>query len=97
MTWIFEVVPQTNQQTFRATIRSTHPWLTMETTGSPALTPGNVPPAQISTLGESRRRAAVAEPLEAAGPPKPRGSRQISPGPDCQQATFVGQVVLTKQ
>src|SRR5688572_28061353 len=32
MTWTFEVVPQTNLQSLRATIRSTHPWLTMETT-----------------------------------------------------------------
>src|SRR5688572_6670805 len=32
MTWTFEVVPQTNMQSLRATIRSTHPWLTMETT-----------------------------------------------------------------
>ena len=41
MTWTFEVVPQTNMQSLRATIRSTHPWLTMETTGSTALSPGN--------------------------------------------------------
>ena len=39
MTWTFEVVPQTNRQSLRATIRSTHPWLTMETTGSTALSP----------------------------------------------------------
>ena len=44
MTWTFEVVPQTNMQSLRATIRSTHPWLTMETTGSTALSPGNSPP-----------------------------------------------------
>jgi hypothetical protein len=52
MTWTFEVVPQTNLQSLRATIRSTHPWLTMETTGSTALSPGNSPPTQISTHGE---------------------------------------------
>ena len=33
MTWTFEVVPQTNMQSLRARIRSTNPWLTMETTG----------------------------------------------------------------
>ena len=27
MTWTFEVVPQTNMQSLRATIRSTHSWL----------------------------------------------------------------------
>jgi hypothetical protein len=52
MRWTFEVVPQTNMQSLRATIRSTHPWLTMETTGSTALSPGNSPPTQISTHGE---------------------------------------------
>ena len=52
MTWTFEVVPQTNMQSLRATIRSTHPWLTMDTTGSTALSPGNTPPTQISTHGE---------------------------------------------
>ena len=52
MTWTFEVVPQTNMQSLRATIRSTHPWLTMETTGSTALSPGNSPPTDISTHGE---------------------------------------------
>jgi len=30
MTSTFEVVPQTNMQSLRARIRSTHPWLTME-------------------------------------------------------------------
>src|SRR4029077_19724243 len=52
MTWTFEVVPQTNLQSLRATIRSTHPWLTMETIGTTALSPGNSPPTDISTHGE---------------------------------------------
>jgi hypothetical protein len=43
---------QSNMQSSRATIRSTHPWLTMETTGSTALSPGNSPSTQISTHGE---------------------------------------------
>ena len=52
MTWTFEVVPQTNLQSFRTTVRSTHPWLTMQTTGTTALSPSNSPPTQISTHGE---------------------------------------------
>src|SRR4051812_42463578 len=30
--WTFEVVPQTNLQTFQVTIRSEHPWLLITTT-----------------------------------------------------------------
>lgn len=52
MTWPFQVMPQTNMQSLRATIRSTHPWLTMETAGSTALSPSNTPPTQISSHGE---------------------------------------------
>jgi hypothetical protein len=52
MTWTFEVVPQTNLQSLRATVHSTHPWLTMDTTGSTAVSPGTTPPTQISTQGE---------------------------------------------
>src|SRR5262245_64333393 len=37
MTWTFEVVQQTKLQSLSATIRSTHSWLTMETTGCNAL------------------------------------------------------------
>ena len=52
MTWTFEVVPQTNMQSLRATIRSPHPWLMMDTTATTALSPRNAPPTQISTHGE---------------------------------------------
>ena len=47
MTWTFEVVPQTNMQSLRATIRSTHPWLMMDTTATTALSPSNSPPTRI--------------------------------------------------
>lgn len=52
VTWTFEVVPQTNLQTFRATIQSQNSWLPITLTGSTAMIPGNTPPAQISTQGE---------------------------------------------
>src|SRR5262245_57135227 len=45
--WTFEVTPQTNLQSFRTTVRSDHPWLTITTTATTALTPSNMPPTQI--------------------------------------------------
>src|SRR5204862_271238 len=52
VTWTFEVVPQTNLQTFRTTIQSQNTWLPITLTMSTAMIPGNTPPAQISTQGE---------------------------------------------
>src|SRR4051794_8901417 len=52
VTWTFEVVPQTNLQTFRATIQSENAWLPLTLTASTAMIPGNTPPAQISTQGD---------------------------------------------
>src|SRR4051812_34935391 len=40
-TWTFEVVPQTNNQTFQATVQSAHPWLPTTMTAMTALAPGN--------------------------------------------------------
>ena len=52
VTWTFEVVPQTNMQSFRTTIRSENGWLPITLTSSTSMIPGNTPPAQISTQGE---------------------------------------------
>ena len=52
VTWTFEVVPQTNLQSFRTTIRSENGWLPIALTSSTSMIPGNTPPAQISTQGE---------------------------------------------
>src|SRR5262245_19920644 len=38
MQWTFEVTPETNLQSFRTTVRSDHPWLTITTTATTALT-----------------------------------------------------------
>src|SRR6185295_4965212 len=46
VSWTFEVVSDTNLQTFRTTIRSQHAWLPITTTVTTALTPGNTPPAR---------------------------------------------------
>ena len=80
MTWTFEVVPQTNMQSLRATIRSTHPWLTMETTGSTALSPGNGPPRRSAHMASSIHRAVVEGLSAVLGQPRRLGSMPTSPG-----------------
>ena len=97
MTWTFEVVPQTNMQSLRATIRSTHPWLTMETTGSTALSPGNSPPTQISTHGEFNSPRGCRGTFGSVGMAEATRIEADFTGTDCQLATFSGQMVLTKQ
>ena len=95
MTWTFEVVPQTNLQSLRATIRSTHPWLTMETTGSTALSPGNAPPTQISTHGEFNSPRGCRGTFGSVGDAQATRIEADFTGTDCP-ATFTGRVVLTK-
>src|SRR5688572_27965489 len=56
VTWTFEVVPQTNLQSFRTTIRSENGWLPITLTSSTSMIPGNTAPAQISTQGRSEER-----------------------------------------
>ncbi|MEQ1907571.1 MAG: hypothetical protein ABMA15_02060 [Vicinamibacterales bacterium] len=96
MTWTFEVVPQTNMQSLRATIRSTHPWLTIDTTGSTALSPGNGPPTQISTQGEFNSPRGCRGTFGSVGAADATRIEANFTGTDCQQATFTGRVVLTK-
>ena len=96
MTWTFEVVPQTNMQSLRATIRSTHLWLTMETTGSTALSPGNSPPTQISTHGEFNSPRGCRGTFGSVGTAEATRIEADFTGTDCQLATFTGRVVLTK-
>lgn len=97
MTWIFEVTPQTNQQSFRTTIRSMHPWLTMETTASTALTPGSTPPAQISTQGEFPSPRGCRGTFGSVGTAQATRIEANFTGTDCNAATFTGQLVLTKE
>jgi hypothetical protein len=96
MTWTFEVVPQTNMQSLRATVRSTHPWLTIETTGSTALSPTNGPPAGISTHGEFNSPRGCRGTFGSVGTAEATRIDADFTGTDCQQATFTGRVVLTK-
>jgi hypothetical protein len=95
-TWTFEVVPQTNLQTFRATIRSEHPWLPITTTASTAIIPGNTPPAQISTQGDYSSPRGCRGTLGSFGMAEATHIDADFSGTDCP-ATFIGRVVLTKQ
>jgi len=96
MQWTFEVTPQSNQQSFRTTVRSEHPWLTMTTTATTSLTPGNTPPAQISTQGEFTSPRGCRGTFGSVGTAQAIRIEADFTGTDCQQATFVGQLVLTK-
>lgn len=96
MQWTFEVTPQSNQQSFRTTVRSEHPWLTMTTMATTSLTPGNTPPAQISTQGEFTSPRGCRGTFGSVGTAQATRIEADFTGTDCQQATFVGQLVLTK-
>ncbi len=96
MQWTFEVTPQTNLQSFRTTVRSEHAWLTMTTTATTALTPGNTPPTQISTQGGFDSPRGCRGTFGSVGMAEATRIEADFTGTDCQQATFIGRVVLTK-
>jgi hypothetical protein len=96
MTWTFEVMPQTNMQSLRATVRSTHPWLPIETTGTTALSPGNTPPTGISTHGEFNSPRGCRGTFGSVGTAEAARIEADFTGTDCQLATFTGRLVLTK-
>jgi len=96
ITFTFEVVPQTNLQTFRTTMSSQHVWLPVTATVSTALTPGNAPPAQISTQGEYSSPRGCRGTLASIGTADATRIDATFTGVDCNQATFAGRVVLTK-
>ena len=60
VTWTFEVVPQTNLQSFRTTIRSQNAWLPITTTSTSAMIRRTSRPRAISTQGEYRSRGDAA-------------------------------------
>jgi len=92
----FEEVPQTNLQTFRTTVRSQHAWLPVTTTASTALTPGNTAPAQISTQGQFDSPRGCRGTFGSVGTANVSRIEADFTGVDCNQATFTGSVVLTK-
>ena len=95
-TWTFEVVPNTNLQTFRATIRSEHAWLPITTIATTAIVPGNTPPAQISTQGDFSSPRGCRGTFSSFGMADATRIDADFHGTDCNLATFTGRVVLTK-
>jgi hypothetical protein len=96
MEWTFEALPETNLQSFRASVRSDHPWLTMTTTGTTAITPGNTAPAQISSQGEFTSPRGCRGTFGSVGRAETRQIEADFTGTDCAAATFAGRVVLVK-
>lgn len=95
MAWTFEVVPQTNLQTFRATIPSENPWLPISTIGTTAIVPANTPPAQISTQGDYDSPRGCRGTFGSFGVAETTRIDADFTGVDCH-GTFNGRVVLTK-
>ena len=96
MEWTFEVVPQTNLQSFRVSIRSEHPWLSVVTNGSAAITPGNTAPASISTQGDFNSPRGCRGSFGSVGQARSTTIEADFTGTDCAAATFTGRLVLTK-
>jgi hypothetical protein len=95
VTWTFDVVPQTNLQTFRATLRSENPWLPLTITASTAIIPGNTPPVQISTQGDYDSPRGCRGSFGSFGMADATRIEADFTGVDCP-VTFTGRVVLTK-
>jgi hypothetical protein len=99
ITWAFEVVPDTNRQTFKTTIQSQHAFLPVTATATTAITPSNTPPARISTQGEYPSPRGCTGSLLSVGMAEATRIEADFSGVDCQSlshSTFRGQVVLTK-
>ena len=95
VTWTFEVVPQTNMQTFRTTIRSENGWLPITLTSSTAMIPGNTAPAQISTQGEYDSPRGCRGTFASFSDAQARQIQGTVTGVDCP-VPFTGTVSLTK-
>jgi hypothetical protein len=88
-------VPQTNLQTFRATVRSENSWLAITMTGTTAIVPGNTPPVQISTQGDYDSPRGCRGTFGSFGTAEATRIDADFRGVDCS-TTFTGRVVLTK-
>ena len=94
-TWTFTVVPQTNLQSFNASIRSEHPWLALTLEGAVALAPSATPPTQISTQGTYSSPRGCNATFGSLGTANATRIEATFHGVDCQ-VSFDGNVVLTK-
>jgi hypothetical protein len=95
--WRFETVPDSNQQAFRTTVQSDHAWLRITTFATTSLTPTGTPPAQISTHGQFDSPRGCRGTFGSVGTASASRIEADFNGTDCQQATFTGRIVLTKQ
>ena len=98
-TWTFEVMPNTNLQSFNVRIQSQHGFLPITTTILSQITPGNAPPARISTQGTYASPRGCTGSLLSVGTADARTIDADFSGVDCpslQMPTFAGRVQLTK-
>ena len=98
-TWTFEVMPGTNLQSFNVRIQSQHAFLPITTTVLSQITPGNTPPARISTQGTYPSPRGCTGSLLSVGMAETRTIDADFSGVDCaslQHQTFTGRVQLTK-
>ena len=99
ISWTFEVVPDTNRQSFRTTIRSQHAFIPVTINGTSTLTPSNTPPARISTQGEYPSPRGCTGSVLSVGDAAATTINADFSGVDCTslaQSTFRGRVTLTK-
>jgi hypothetical protein len=98
-TWTFEVMSGTNLQSFNVRIQSQHPFLPITTTVLSQITPGNTPPARISTQGTYPSPRGCTASLLSVGMADTRTIDADFSGVDCpslQRPNFTGRVQLTK-
>lgn len=99
VSWTFEVVPDTNRQSFRTTIRSQHAFIPVTITGTSTLTPSNTPPVRISTQGQYPSPRGCTGSILSVGNAEATTIDADFSGIDCTtlaQSTFRGRVTLTK-
>jgi len=94
-TWTFTAVPQTNLQSFNASIRSEHPWLAITLQGTAALAPSATPPTQLSTQGNYSSPRGCNATFGSLGTANATRIEATFHGVDCE-VSFDGSVVLTK-
>ena len=97
ITWTFEVMPNTNRQSFNSTIHSEHPWLPVTITAITAISPSNTPPTQISTQGTFTSPRGCRGTFGSVGTAQSTRIEADCTGTDCDAAVFSGQLVVTKQ
>jgi hypothetical protein len=97
ITWTFEVMPNTNRQSFNSTIRSEHSWLPITTAATTAISPSNTPPTQVSTQGTFTSPRGCRGTFGSVGTAQATRIEADFTGTDCDAAVFAGRLVLTKQ